>query len=29
VPDNQSYDADAAERHWTATREIFGANLGG
>ena len=29
VPDNRSYDADAAERHWTATREIFGANLGG
>jgi hypothetical protein len=28
VPDNRSYDADAAERHWTATREIFGANLG-
>jgi carboxymethylenebutenolidase len=29
VPDNRSYDADAAERHWTATREVFGANLGG
>jgi carboxymethylenebutenolidase len=28
VPDNQSYDADAAERHWTAMREVFGANLG-
>lgn len=29
VPDNSSYDADAAERHWTATRELFGATLGG
>src|ERR1700761_1145485 len=28
VPDNASYDADAAERHWTAMREVFGANLG-
>jgi carboxymethylenebutenolidase len=28
VPDNRSYDADAAERHWTATREFFGAHLG-
>jgi carboxymethylenebutenolidase len=27
VPDNRSYDADAAERHWTATQEIFAANL--
>ena len=27
VPDNRSYDADAAERHWTAMREVFGANL--
>jgi len=27
VPDNASYDADAAERHWTATREFFAANL--
>jgi carboxymethylenebutenolidase len=27
VPDNRSYDADAAERHWTATREFFAANL--
>jgi carboxymethylenebutenolidase len=27
VPDNQAYDADAAERHWTAMREVFGANL--
>jgi len=29
VPDNGSYDADAAERHWTATREFFGAKLHG
>ncbi len=28
VPDNQSYDAAAAERHWTTMRELFGANLG-
>ena len=27
VPDNRSYDTDAAERHWTAMREVFGANL--
>jgi carboxymethylenebutenolidase len=27
VPDNASYDAAAADRHWTATREFFGANL--
>lgn len=27
VPDNRSYDADAAERHWTAMRDVFGANL--
>ncbi len=27
VPDNAPYDADAAERHWTATREFFGAHL--
>ena len=27
VPDNRSYDADAAERHWTAMREVFGASL--
>ncbi|WP_428340392.1 dienelactone hydrolase family protein [Mycobacterium sp.] len=27
VPDNPPYDADADERHWTATREFFGANL--
>jgi carboxymethylenebutenolidase len=29
VPDNSSYDAAAAERHWTAMREFFGANLAG
>jgi carboxymethylenebutenolidase len=28
VPDNGSYDAAAADRHWTATREFFGAHLG-
>ena len=28
VPDNAPYDAAAAERHWTAMREFFGANLG-
>jgi carboxymethylenebutenolidase len=27
VPDNPSYDAAAADRHWTAMREFFGANL--
>lgn len=27
VPDNLSYDADAAERHWTAMREFFAAKL--
>ncbi|HTM84175.1 MAG TPA: alpha/beta fold hydrolase [Mycobacterium sp.] len=27
VPDNAPYDADAAERHWTALREFFGAKL--
>jgi carboxymethylenebutenolidase len=27
VPDNASYDAAAANRHWTAMREFFGANL--
>jgi carboxymethylenebutenolidase len=27
VPDNRSYDADAADRHWVATRDFFGANL--
>jgi carboxymethylenebutenolidase len=29
VPDNRSFDADAAERHWAAMREVFAANLGG
>jgi carboxymethylenebutenolidase len=29
VPDNAPYDAAAAERHWTAMREFFGANLAG
>ena len=28
VPDNPSYDADAAARHWTATEEFFGSVLG-
>lgn len=28
VPDNGSYDADAAERHWTATEDFFGSVLG-
>lgn len=27
VPDNAPYDADAAERHWTAMRDFFGAKL--
>jgi carboxymethylenebutenolidase len=27
VPDNPPYDADAAERHWTAMTETFGAAL--
>lgn len=27
VPDNNSYDAAAAERHWTVTRELFAASL--
>jgi carboxymethylenebutenolidase len=27
VPDNPSYDTAAAERHWTAMRDFFGANL--
>lgn len=27
VPDNPAYDASAAERHWTAMREFFAANL--
>lgn len=29
VPDNATYDAAAAERHWAALRELFGAALGG
>jgi carboxymethylenebutenolidase len=29
VPDNPPYDAAAADRHWTATREFFRANLTG
>jgi carboxymethylenebutenolidase len=29
VPDNPPYDADAAERHWTAMAEFFGAKLAG
>lgn len=28
VPDNPPYDAGAAERHWAATRDLFGAVLG-
>ena len=28
VPDNPSYDVDAAERHWTATQEFFRTALG-
>ncbi len=27
VPDNAPYDAAAAERHWTATRDFFGTHL--
>ena len=27
VPDNASYDADAAERHWKATQDFFGSVL--
>jgi carboxymethylenebutenolidase len=27
VPDNPPYDVAAAERHWTATRDFFGAHL--
>jgi carboxymethylenebutenolidase len=27
VPDNGAYDADAAARHWTATKDFFGAAL--
>lgn len=29
VPDNAPFDADAAERHWQATREFFAAELSG
>ncbi|MBO0881673.1 MAG: dienelactone hydrolase family protein [Mycobacterium sp.] len=29
VPDNPPYDAAAADRHWTATREFFRAHLAG
>ena len=29
VPDNPSYDADAAERHWKATEQFFGSVLSG
>jgi carboxymethylenebutenolidase len=28
VPDNASYDAAAADRHWAAMRDFFGAHLG-
>ena len=28
VPDNGSYDVDAAERHWKATEDFFGSALG-
>ena len=28
VPDNPSYDSDAAERHWKATEQFFGSVLG-
>jgi carboxymethylenebutenolidase len=28
VPDNPSYDPDAAERHWKATEQFFGSVLG-
>jgi carboxymethylenebutenolidase len=28
VPDNASYDADAAERHWKAMEQFFGSVLG-
>jgi carboxymethylenebutenolidase len=27
VPDNAPYDADAAERHWAAMKDLFGAKL--
>lgn len=29
VPDNPAFDAEAAERHWTALAEVLGAKLGG
>jgi carboxymethylenebutenolidase len=29
VPDNAPYDADAAQRHWTAMKDFFGAKLSG
>jgi carboxymethylenebutenolidase len=29
VPDSSSYDAQAAERHWLALRDLFGATLSG
>lgn len=29
VPDNPPYDIDAAERHWKAMRDLFGAKLAG
>ncbi|MGV0627552.1 dienelactone hydrolase family protein [Mycolicibacter minnesotensis] len=29
VPDNPTYDADAAARHWAAMRTVFGETLGG
>jgi carboxymethylenebutenolidase len=29
VPDNTTYNAEAAERHWVALQELFGAALGG
>ena len=28
VPDNPSYDPDAAERHWKATEQFFGSAFG-
>ena len=28
VPDNDSFDAEAAERHWRATEKFFGSELG-
>jgi carboxymethylenebutenolidase len=27
VPDNGTYNADAAARHWTATKDFFGSAL--